>query len=95
MQRHDGIRQTDLASELFTDPNTVTAMLVRLEKRGLIQREVCSDDRRAREVRLTPTGRRLTDRLSSDWEPMRRRLREVFAGDSGRKPCAFSMRCNS
>jgi DNA-binding MarR family transcriptional regulator len=83
VEKHDGIRQNELAQELFTDANTVTAMLARLEKRGLIQREVCDHDGRARRVHLTPTGRRLTDRLSDDWEPMRRKLREVFAGEAG------------
>ncbi len=85
VQRHDGIRQNDLAGELFTDANTVTAMLTRLEKRGLVQRDVCVHDGRARLVRLTPAGRRLTSRLSDDWEPMRRKLREVFAGEAGRQ----------
>jgi len=83
--RHDGIRQNELANELFTDPNTVTAMLARLEGRGLIQREVCAEDGRARRVHLTPAGRRLVERLSSDWEPMRRRLREIFAGEAGQE----------
>lgn len=83
VERHDGIRQSDLAQELFTDPNTVTAMLARLEKRGLVQREVCDHDGRARLVHLTPAGRRLTARLSDDWEAMRRKLRELFAGQAG------------
>jgi DNA-binding MarR family transcriptional regulator len=83
LERHDGIRQNELAAELFTDPNTVTAMLARLEKRGLVQRDVCAEDGRARRVSLTPGGRRLTIALSEDWEPMRRKLREVFSGESG------------
>jgi MarR family transcriptional regulator, transcriptional regulator for hemolysin len=83
VEKQEGIRQSDLAQELFTDPNTVTAMLARLEKRGLVQREVCDHDGRARLVHLTPAGRRLTARLSDDWEPMRRKLRELFAGQAG------------
>ena len=81
--RREGIRQNELATELFTDANTVTAMVVRLETRGLIRREVCSDDARARRIHLTPSGRRLVTRLSEDWEPMRRKLRDIFAGDAG------------
>jgi|SRR5215831_5194267 len=83
--RRDGIRQNELAEELFTDPNTVTAMLVRLEKRGLIRREICSEDGRARRVFLTAAGRRLTGRLSEDWEPLRQKLRDLFAGDAGQE----------
>jgi DNA-binding MarR family transcriptional regulator len=83
--RREGIRQNELAEELFSDPNTVTAMLVRLEKRGLIRREVCSEDGRARRVSLTPSGKRLVNRLSEDWEPMRQELRRLFAGDAGQE----------
>lgn len=83
--RREGIRQNELADELYTDPNTVTAMLVRLEKRGLIRREVCAQDGRARRVSLTPAGRRLTSRLSEDWEPLRQKLRNLFAGDAGQE----------
>jgi DNA-binding MarR family transcriptional regulator len=83
--RRDGIRQNELAAELFTDPNTVTAMVVRLEKRGLIRREVCPEDGRARRVSLSPAGRKLVSRLSEDWEPMRRKLREIFGGSAGQE----------
>ena len=83
--RREGIRQNELAEELFTDPNTVTAMVVRLEKRGLIRREVCSEDGRARRVSLTPAGRRLVGRLREDWAEMREKLRGIFAGESGQQ----------
>jgi MarR family transcriptional regulator for hemolysin len=83
VRRREGIRQNELAEELFTDPNTVTAMVVRLEKRGLIRREVCHDDGRARRVSLTPAGRRMVGHLADDWEEMRRKLRELFAGEAG------------
>jgi DNA-binding MarR family transcriptional regulator len=83
--RREGIRQNELAEEMFSDPNTVTAMVVRLEKRGLIRREVCPDDGRARRVSLTPSGRRLVTRLSADWEEMRQRLKDIFAGEAGQQ----------
>lgn len=85
VSRRPGIRQNELAEELFTDANTVTAMLVRLEKRGLIRREVCSEDGRARRVFLTPAGRRLVSRLAEDWGEMRQKLADLFAGDSGKE----------
>lgn len=85
VSKRQGIRQNEIAVELFTDANTVTAMIVRLEKRGLIRREVCPDDARARLVSLTPSGRRLLAQLSSEWEPMRRKLQEAFAGEKGQE----------
>lgn len=83
VRRRDGIRQNELAEELYTDPNTVTAMLARLEKRGLIRREVCSEDGRARRVSLSAAGRRLVASLSKDWEPVRVKLRQIFSGEAG------------
>ena len=85
VMRREGIRQNELAAELYTDPNTVTAMVVRLEKRGLIRREVCAEDGRARRVSLTPAGRRMVARLADDWAPMREKLRVLFAGEAGRE----------
>lgn len=81
--RREGIRQNELADELFTDPNTVTAMVARLEKRGLIRREVCSEDGRAKRVSLTPAGRRMVGRLREDWAEMGEKLRAIFAGEAG------------
>ena len=81
--RREGIRQNELAEELFTDPNTVTAMVVRLEKRGLIRRDVCPEDGRARRVSLTSAGRRLVGRLYDDWAPMHEKLHKIFAGEPG------------
>lgn len=83
VRRREGIRQNELAEELYTDPNTVTAMLARLEKRGLVRREVCAEDGRARRVSLTAAGRRLVARLSKDWEPLRVTLRQIFSGEAG------------
>jgi len=83
--RREGIRQNELAVELFTDANTVTAMLVRMEKRGLIKREICAQDGRARRVSLTPAGRRLMSKLSEEWMPMRKKLQEVFSGEGGQE----------
>lgn len=83
LSKRQGIRQNELAAELFTDANTITAMIARLEKRGVIRREICPDDGRARRVSLTPSGRRLLAHLSADWEPMRRKLHEAFAGEAG------------
>lgn len=36
-----------------------------------------------RRARLATAGKRLTAELSNDWEPMRRKLRELFSGPSG------------
>ncbi len=85
VQRNAGIRQADLGNEVFADPNTITAMVSLLEKRGILRREPCPTDGRARRLHVTPTGNRVMKRLSANWEPMRQELEKCFAGAAGQK----------
>ena len=83
VKRWEGIRQNQLATELFADASTVTSMLRLLESRGLIRREVCEEDGRARRVYLTPEGAKLLRQLIKDWEPYRQRVVDLFEGAAG------------
>lgn len=58
-----GRAQQSLVEQASSDPSTMRAMLVLLEKRGLIRREPCTRDARARLVFLTSKGRRLQKKL--------------------------------
>ena len=58
LAEEDGLTQKDLVERAFSDPSTVRAMLLLLEQRGLVRREVCDEDARARRVYLTSDGRR-------------------------------------
>ena len=58
-----GRTQQNLVEEASSDPSTMRAMLVLLEERGLIRREHCTHDARARLVFLTSKGRRLQKKL--------------------------------
>jgi MarR family transcriptional regulator for hemolysin len=51
------VSQVKLADKLNVDSATVTAMLDRLVRRGMVQREPCSADRRVRHVALTALGK--------------------------------------
>jgi DNA-binding MarR family transcriptional regulator len=55
----------DLARELYIDSASMTRMIDRLEKRGLILRVRRGDDRRIINLRLTPDGEGLAQRLPS------------------------------
>lgn len=59
----DGVKQQNLVHRSSSDPNTVRAILLLLEERGLITRHQHKEDRRARAVRLTAKGRRLQREL--------------------------------
>lgn len=52
-----GIDQRSLARAIGFDTSTIASVIDRLEARGLLQRAVSPQDRRARLLTLTPTGR--------------------------------------
>jgi DNA-binding MarR family transcriptional regulator len=54
---------TDLGRELNTDMGSVTRLLSRMEKRGLIERRRRDIDRRVVDLSLTPEGQDLVARL--------------------------------
>jgi DNA-binding MarR family transcriptional regulator len=51
-------RSTDLSRHLGVSPSTLTRNLDRLEDRGLVERSVDANDRRATRISLTATGRK-------------------------------------
>jgi len=59
--RNEAITQVQLASCVDTDPMTMSGILDRLEKRGLIERMPDPNDSRAKRARLTPAGHDLVD----------------------------------
>lgn len=85
VQRQQGIRQADLSNEIFAEPNTVTAMVSLLEKRGILRRKPSPTDGRARLLYLTAHGQTVMQRLSADWDPMRHILNECFSGEEGQQ----------
>jgi DNA-binding MarR family transcriptional regulator len=70
----DGITQQELVRRVYSDPNTIRAMLVLLEKRGLVARDPHPADSRARRVTLTAKGRRTHKQLWADTGTVRQRL---------------------
>ena len=54
--KHEGISQVALAGYIDTDPMTMSGILDRLEKRGLIERYTDPNDSRAKLARLTSEG---------------------------------------
>jgi len=77
----DAISQQDLVERVSSDPNTVRAMLLLLEGRGLVARRRHPTDGRARSVVLTAKGRRMYDKLWVGSEPLRAHLLAAFRPD--------------
>ncbi len=74
----DAVTQQELVRRVSSDPNTVRAMLLRLEERGLVIREPHPADGRARSVMLTARGRQVFKRLWTKSEPLRQRMLSAF-----------------
>jgi DNA-binding MarR family transcriptional regulator len=77
----DAVTQQELVRRVGSDPNTVRAMLLLLEGRGLVVRERHPSDGRARCVTLTAKGRQVFKKLLTKSEPLRARLLAAFRPD--------------
>ncbi len=77
----DAATQQELVRRVGSDHNTVRAMLVLLEGRGLVARGRHPADGRARCVTLTAKGRREFRKLWDRSEPLRARLLAAFRPD--------------
>jgi DNA-binding MarR family transcriptional regulator len=53
-----GVTQRHLTEMISSDPNTVAALLERMEKAGWIERKTHEEDRRALRIRLLASGKR-------------------------------------
>ena len=73
----DGLSQRVIAARIFTDANTVAAMLALLERCGWIRRRAGAADGRVRGVRLTAAGRKLHAELVAHSEAYHRRLESL------------------
>jgi DNA-binding MarR family transcriptional regulator len=58
----EGAIQQELGSALGIDRSTMVSLIDQLESAGLARRRPSATDRRAREVAITPKGRRLLER---------------------------------
>jgi DNA-binding MarR family transcriptional regulator len=58
----EGAIQQELGSALGIDRSTMVALIDQLESAGLAKRRPSATDRRAREIAITPKGRRLLER---------------------------------
>jgi DNA-binding MarR family transcriptional regulator len=57
-----GAIQQEIGAAMGIDPSTMVSLIDQLEKEGLAKRRPHPSDRRAREVSVTPKGRRLLER---------------------------------
>jgi len=84
LAEEDGITQNELVKRAASDPNTVRAMLLLLEKRGLVKRGTHPTDGRARRVTLTGRGREIYSKSMTKLKPVHDRLMAPFPAGQAR-----------
>jgi DNA-binding MarR family transcriptional regulator len=62
----EGMSQKELALRTFTDKPSMTRMITKLEKKGLMQRQKNKKDGRAFELYLTSKGIKVRDKLDKE-----------------------------
>jgi DNA-binding MarR family transcriptional regulator len=62
LEDRPGSNQQEIGSSMGIDPSTMVSLIDQLEDAGLAKRRPHPDDRRAREVAITPKGRRHLER---------------------------------
>jgi DNA-binding MarR family transcriptional regulator len=85
LAQHDGRPLLALARGLMLDKSAATRMAERLEKKGLIERRPCPQDRRAVRVFLTPSGRWAERRCLTIVKEHNNAIKDGFAPDEIRK----------
>jgi DNA-binding MarR family transcriptional regulator len=66
----DGLTHSEVAENLCVQPATVTRMLDRLVKTGLVQRRMDADDQRISRVYLTEKGQELLQPIEQAWQEL-------------------------
>lgn len=74
LSEEDALTQRELVTRTTSDPSTLRAMLVLLERRGFVERREHPSDKRARSVSLTRKGRSTFEGMWADSQDLRRRL---------------------
>jgi MarR family 2-MHQ and catechol resistance regulon transcriptional repressor len=76
----------EVQRSLLVSSGGVTYLVDRLERRGLVRREACPDDRRARYAALTPAGAEFVAAIFPDHAAAVRRAVAGLSRDEQRQP---------
>ncbi len=70
----ESVGQSDLVTRLCVEPPTITKMLQRMEKAGLVERRQDEQDGRASLVNVTAQGRALRQPILKVWDNLEERM---------------------
>ena len=74
LMEQESVGQSDLVTRLCVEPPTITKMLQRMEKAGLVERRQDDEDGRASRVIVTAQGRALQQPILQVWADLEVRL---------------------
>jgi len=78
LAERDGISLSRLGERLYFDSPTITGIVDRMERDGLVQRKRTSDDRRVINIVLTPKGKDLFRKIQVIAEDVNRKAMATF-----------------
>jgi DNA-binding MarR family transcriptional regulator len=84
---YGGMRLRDLGERLFIQPPSVTGVVDRLEREGLVARSKTDDDLRVRRVRLTDEGHAMIERVLAVHA---REIQAIMSGLTRRQQAALA-----
>lgn len=90
--KQDGLSQTELTEKTDVDRTTLSGLIDRLEKQGLVARAPHPGDRRASLVKLTPAGRKLEAQLSPLSTNLRQQIKKDLNEDDYEQLCQLLTR---
>jgi DNA-binding MarR family transcriptional regulator len=77
----EGVTHSELAQRLHVSPATVTNMIKRMERTGLLERRPDAEDQRVSRVHLTDAGRAIRERVDRQWQEIETRVFGSFTGE--------------
>lgn len=83
---HDGCIQRELAQDGHLEPASISAVLLGMERQGLIRREPDQADRRILRVFITRKGRAAIQGVEEELEALDRRMLEGFSPEEEARP---------
>ncbi len=84
LYRQDGLSASHLAAQVCRHPSSMTALLDRMEQKGLVRRKIAPEDRRSVRIFLTDQGQALRERVLTVAERLEHLLDEQISPDDMR-----------
>ena len=78
---HDGAEQKEIAQGCHIEPGTLTSLLNRMEKNGLIERRMLHGNRRSFYIFLTDNGKKKADIVKQIFEDIEKKVFHGFSDE--------------